>query len=94
MDIKQSIDAQAAVTLGKDMTFRDYAQGVWRMRQIGQGQTIHLYIVKEVLGLIQQVASSGDLAMDVVAWLVAQGVRSEQLQFMMLTKQVRTYMHG
>ena len=27
-DLKQPMDAIAAVTLGKDMTFRDYAQGV------------------------------------------------------------------
>ena len=26
MDIKQALDAKAALTLGKDMTFRDYAQ--------------------------------------------------------------------
>jgi 2-keto-4-pentenoate hydratase/2-oxohepta-3-ene-1,7-dioic acid hydratase in catechol pathway len=28
MDIKQALDACAAVTLGKDMTLRDYAQGI------------------------------------------------------------------
>jgi hypothetical protein len=32
MDIKHPIDARAAVTLGKDMTLRDFAQGCWRMR--------------------------------------------------------------
>ena len=89
MDIKQCIDACAAVTLGKDMTLRDYAQGVWRMRQIAVGQTVHLYIVREIEQLIRQVANTNNMAMDVVAWLVVQGVRSEQLQFMMLTKQVR-----
>ena len=37
MDIKQGLDAKAALTLGKDMTFRDYAQVtsvmhvVWRV---------------------------------------------------------------
>jgi hypothetical protein len=48
MDIKQTLDATAAVTLGKDMTLRDYAQACWRMRGIGKGQTVHLYIVGEV----------------------------------------------
>jgi hypothetical protein len=33
MDIKQAPAARAALTLGKDMTLRDYAQGAWRMRQ-------------------------------------------------------------
>jgi hypothetical protein len=52
MDIHQCIDARAALTLGKDMTFRDYAQGAFRMRGIGQGQTIELFIIPEVLRLI------------------------------------------
>ena len=32
MDIKQEINAVAVVTLGKDMVFRDYSQGAYRMR--------------------------------------------------------------
>ena len=52
MDIHQCIDAKAALTLGKDMTFRDYAQGAFRMRGIGKGQTIELFIIPEVLRLI------------------------------------------
>jgi Protein of unknown function (DUF3638)/Protein of unknown function (DUF3645) len=53
MDIHQCIDARAALTLGKDMTFRDYAQGAFRMRGIGKGQTIELFIIPEVLRLIE-----------------------------------------
>ena len=53
MDIKHAVNAMAVVTLGKDMTFRDYAQGAFRMRGIGQGQTIMLYIIPEVLKLIK-----------------------------------------
>ena len=49
MDIHQCIDAKAAITLGKDMTFRDYAQGAFRMRGIGQGQTLELFIIPEVM---------------------------------------------
>jgi len=30
------------------MTFRDYAQGAFRMRGIGTGQTIELFIIPEV----------------------------------------------
>lgn len=54
MDIKQAPSARAVLTLGKDMTFRDYAQGAYRMRGIGKGQTIHLYIIPEVLNLIEE----------------------------------------
>jgi len=52
MDIHQAINARAALTLGKDMTFRDYAQGAFRMRGIGKGQTIELFIIPEVFRLI------------------------------------------
>ena len=48
MDIKQAPNARAVVTIGKDMTFRDYAQGAYRMRGIGAGQTITLYLIPEV----------------------------------------------
>ena len=40
MDIKHALNARAALTLGKDMTFRDLAQGAFRMRGIGEGQTV------------------------------------------------------
>ena len=52
MDIHQCIDARAVLTLGKDMTFRDYAQGAFRMRGIGKGQTVELFIIPEVMRLI------------------------------------------
>ena len=54
MDIKQSLDACAVVTLGKDMTLRDLAQGCWRMRGLGQGQTVQLLVVNEVLELVRE----------------------------------------
>jgi len=53
MDIHQCIDARAALTLGKDMTFRDYAQGAFRMRGIGKGQTIELFVIPEVMRLVE-----------------------------------------
>ena len=40
MDIKQAPNARCVITIGKDMTFRDYAQGAFRMRGIGKGQTV------------------------------------------------------
>jgi hypothetical protein len=59
MDIKQAVDACAALTLGKDMVFRDYAQGAFRMRGIGKGQTIRLLVVPEILSRIQTQVSIG-----------------------------------
>jgi len=58
IDIKQSPTARAVITIGKDMVFRDYAQGAYRMRGIGKGQTIHLYLVPEVIGLVSQTLQS------------------------------------
>ena len=48
MDIKHSLAARAALTLGKDMSFRDLAQGAFRMRGIGAGQTVTLIVIPEV----------------------------------------------
>jgi hypothetical protein len=88
MDIKQALNACAVVTLGKDMTFRDYSQGAYRMRGIGQGQTIHLFIIPEVLKLIKkEVKNSSSLIIDVAAWLTVNSVRSEKLQFFQLCQQ-------
>jgi Ca2+-binding EF-hand superfamily protein len=54
IDTLQATNAVAVVTLGKDMTFRDYAQGAFRMRQIGKGQKIHLFIIPEIVKLIER----------------------------------------
>eukprot|EP01052_Picozoa_sp_SAG31_P000388 SAG31_NODE_12_length_38498_cov_21.161671_4_plen_376_part_00 len=59
MDIKQVLNATAVCTLGKDMVFRDYAQGTYRMRGIGIGQTIELYIIPEVAKLMRQQVAQG-----------------------------------
>jgi hypothetical protein len=53
MDIKQAVDACAAITLGKDMVFRDYAQGAFRMRGIGKGQTLKILMVPEIVERIK-----------------------------------------
>ena len=53
-DINHTLTAKAALTLGKDMTFRDYAQAAFRMRGIGKGQTIELLITPEVKQLVSQ----------------------------------------
>ena len=67
MDIKQSPNARAVVTIGKDMTFRDYAQGAYRMRGIGVGQTITLYLIPEVVKRMQAELTAQECARPEVA---------------------------
>lgn len=52
MDIKHIVNARAVITLGKDMVFRDYVQGAFRMRGIGVGQQITIFIIPEVAELM------------------------------------------
>ena len=52
MDIKHHDSAVAALTLGKDMVFRDLAQGAFRMRGIAKGQRIHVLLIPEVEDLV------------------------------------------
>ena len=102
MDIKQTVDACAALTLGKDMVFRDYAQGAFRMRGIGKGQTIRLICVPEIMERITtQVAigrgqelGNGNIFMDeaqflkdVVSWLNINSMRVDSVQFNLLSEQ-------
>ncbi|CAJ1327072.1 unnamed protein product [Effrenium voratum] len=73
-----------------DMNFRDYAQGAFRMRKVGKGQTIHLCVIPEV-----QVRIGEDLAekcrnqliLDVPSWLLLNSCRSESLQSLKLLSQ-------
>jgi hypothetical protein len=95
MDIKHVVNATAVITLGKDMVFRDFVQGAYRMRGIGAGQRIHLYIIPEVHSLIQrelrvagEVSASGGSSVNilesVMAWLVINSMKAEQTQWSML----------
>eukprot|EP00927_Polykrikos_kofoidii_P035876 TRINITY_DN30381_c0_g2_i1.p1 TRINITY_DN30381_c0_g2~~TRINITY_DN30381_c0_g2_i1.p1 ORF type:complete len:3775 (-),score=772.57 TRINITY_DN30381_c0_g2_i1:67-10008(-) len=61
MDIQHKLDAIAALTLGKDMTWRDYVQGAYRMRGIGRGQQICLYVIPEVVELIEKDLKLADI---------------------------------
>ena len=103
MDIKHVVNATAVITLGKDMVFRDYVQGAYRMRGIGQGQKICVFVIPEVQELILR--ELRDMTMpegmpprgqeggvdytleDVVAWLIVNSLRSEQTQWTMLCLQ-------
>ena len=52
IDLKLCNDACSALTLGKDMIFRDYAQGAFRCRGIGQGQTVSVVVIPECAELM------------------------------------------
>jgi hypothetical protein len=87
MDIKQAPNARAALTIGKDMVFRDLAQGAWRMRGIAIGQTITLMIIPEVKKKIQQdlnevkgLFKADRWQANVPAWLLLNSMRMEGLQ--------------
>jgi hypothetical protein len=43
-DIYNPPDVVAAVSISKDSTLRDYAQGCWRMRDLGSGHAVHLIV--------------------------------------------------
>ena len=69
---------------------RDYAQGAFRMRGIGKGQTVTLYLIPEVRKLIDaetRDARPANLIAAVAAWLTINSARSERLQFMQLCTQ-------
>jgi hypothetical protein len=69
------------------MTFRDFAQGAFRMRGIGKGQTIVLMIIPEVQSLIKKVADTSNILVDVAAWLVVNACKSQKVQFNLLCEQ-------
>uniref|UniRef100_M4BT13 ubiquitinyl hydrolase 1 n=1 Tax=Hyaloperonospora arabidopsidis (strain Emoy2) TaxID=559515 RepID=M4BT13_HYAAE len=102
MDIKQCVNARAVVTLGKDMTFRDYAQGAYRMRGIAAGQSICLFLIPEVENRINhemklakvELTSHGSaqqrldaFLLLVPAWLLTNSMRMESMQFVQLSLQ-------
>lgn len=97
MDIRHVVNATAVITLGKDMVFRDYVQGAYRMRGIGLGQRIHVFVIPEVHELMQRelrqtrapdTAKNIDhVREDIVAWLIVNSLRSEQTQWTMLCVQ-------
>eukprot|EP00913_Durusdinium_trenchii_P026503 g24867.t1 len=58
MDVKQPLLCTAALTLSKDMTLRDYAQGAYRMRAIGHGQRVEVLMTPEVRSLMNKSLST------------------------------------
>jgi Ca2+-binding EF-hand superfamily protein len=58
-DVKQHFTAKAAITVGKDTVFRDYAQGAFRMRGIETGQRLGLLVIPELLSTINTQVAIG-----------------------------------
>lgn len=89
MDIKQSLHACAAITIGKDMTFRDYAQGAYRMRGIGKGQNLQCIVIPEVRNRIEcELANETSPMIELVpAWLLLNSMRLESMQMIQMSFQ-------
>ncbi|BAM40713.1 uncharacterized protein TOT_020000967 [Theileria orientalis strain Shintoku] len=75
-DIKQAARAVAYITIGPDMTFRDFAQGAWRMRGIGQGQTIKIIQPPEINQQITSVTNNKGV-LGCICWLLIRGLLNE-----------------
>jgi hypothetical protein len=88
IDIKHSVDATAVCTLGKDLTLRDYAQGCWRMRGLGQGQRVHVLVIEEIRNLVQGIQKTNNVLSDILAWLMVNSAISEKLQHVQLESQL------
>lgn len=52
-DIKQSDNAEAVVTIGRNILMRDLSQTVWRMRKIDRNQSVHFVVSKDVADVIR-----------------------------------------
>ena len=70
---------------------REYSQGAWRMRGIGIGQTITALVPPVVASLVIKSTSActppPTAAQALAAWLLLNGVKSEQTQFKQLCVQ-------
>jgi hypothetical protein len=45
--MKLVVNATAEIALGKDMVFRDYVEGAYRMRGVVVGLKINVYIIPQ-----------------------------------------------
>ena len=62
-------NAVALLTLGKEMNYRDYAQGAYRMRGIATGQRINVLVVPEVKKLLDRQLEGVEEKQEVMEWL-------------------------
>jgi len=91
IDVKHRMDAVALVTVNATMTYRDLAQGCWRMRGIGMGQTIHIILTPEIHRLIGRRLGLADEdpigASEVVLFLMSNHFVSESKRHVVLQYQ-------
>ncbi len=59
-DIAQASQALAVATIGKDVTSRDLAQGIWRLRGLGKGQRIALVYLPAIAEILRQALPEGE----------------------------------
>eukprot|EP00435_Cladocopium_sp_Y103_P040164 s652_g10.t2 len=88
-DTKQPLQSYAALTLSASMTFRDYAQGAWRMRGLGKGQKLRMIIAPELAKKVSGIVKAeGELGLhDAVAFMLSNQFDSEGKQFAALQLQ-------
>jgi len=83
IDRKLPILSQGIMTIGKDMTTDQVVQAAMRLRQLGQGQRLELWIPPDVLGQIRHFAntytgSETDISpLMVYAWTIGNTVKKE-----------------
>ncbi|KAH8053991.1 hypothetical protein JL722_9154 [Aureococcus anophagefferens] len=102
LDVAQAADCRGALTLSKDSTYRDLAQAAFRLRRLGAGQTLALLVSPELAGCLAEAraapraavaAALGDdaawpaLLRELLAWLAANGLRRERVNFFLLAEQ-------
>ncbi|CAK9079768.1 Hypothetical protein SCF082_LOCUS38067 [Durusdinium trenchii] len=85
MDIPQAVSGRAAITVSKDMTFRDFSQAAWRMRRLGRGQTLLVLQHRAVPELLEtrvglDVLRSLSLPQRLVLFLYLQGLADSEAQ--------------
>ena len=94
MDIKQSIVCTAFLTVSPSMVFRDYAQGAYRMRGLGNGQTLDILVppeAKDVCNEAISMKSSGGFELtrqlQLVQWMLQKEAEAVDHQKTILHKQ-------
>jgi hypothetical protein len=92
LDVPQAPNAVAVITVGKDTSLRDYSQGAYRMRGVGQGQCLNVFLIPEVVKLIQDSgvgakSSARSMQSDLVSWCFLNELKSQSLQFIKLCGQ-------
>ena len=91
IDIEQPLGCTAILTLGKDSSFRDYAQAAYRMRGLGEvgQQKLSLLVSQQVNFMINKSAPDNVESMPckVLGWTILNSLAGEVGQYMLLCQQ-------